>query len=68
MNRENNNRQLKLKEAQRAWILFRDKHSEFSASENEGGSLYQIDYLFTTATMTEKRILELKDSLKRVDQ
>jgi len=58
--------QVKLKEAQRAWILFRDKNAEFEASEEEGGSMYQLVYLSVTASMTEKRVWKIKEILKKI--
>ena len=62
-------RQAKLKEAQRAWILFRDKTAEFEASEVEGGTMYPLVYLSALISMTEERSSELEaihsDSARR---
>lgn len=63
-------RRTKLREAQRAWILFRDKSAAFEASEVEGGTMYPLVYQSVLASMTEKRIDELKnilDILQRID-
>lgn len=60
-------RQTKLKEAQRSWILFRDKSAEFEASEVEGGTMYQLVYLSAVASLTEKRVDQLRTILKRMD-
>ncbi len=63
----NKTRQAKLKKAQRAWIAFRDTTAEFEASEAEGGSMYPLVYQVTQAEMTEKRVGELKQILKRME-
>ncbi len=60
-------RQAKLKKAQRAWITFRDTTAEFEASEAAGGSLYPVVYRLTQAEMTENRVGELRQILKRMD-
>ena len=57
-------RQTKLKQAQRLWILFRDKSAEFEASEVEGGTMYPLVYLLSLSSMTEKRVEELKAILQ----
>ena len=60
-------RKTKLKEAQLAWIVFRDKSAEFEASEEEGGSLYSLVYLSVMAALTEQRVENLREILKPVD-
>ena len=60
-------RQVKLKKAQRAWIAFRDTTAEFAASEAAGGSLYPVVYRMTEAKMTENRVRELRQILKRME-
>ncbi len=60
-------RQTKLRETQRLWILFRDKSAEFEASEVEGGTIYPLVYLLSLASMTEKRVDELKAILQDMD-
>jgi len=53
--------QIKLREAQRAWVLFRDKHAAFVASATEGGTMQPLLSLSVLTSMTEKRVAELKD-------
>lgn len=53
-----------LRAAQRAWIAFRDKNAAFVASEVEGGTLYPIIEISERASMTERRIEELKERLQ----
>jgi uncharacterized protein YecT (DUF1311 family) len=60
-------RKTRLKEAQLAWIAFRDKSAEFKASEEEGGSMYSLVYVSVMASLTEQRVGNLKDILKRMD-
>jgi uncharacterized protein YecT (DUF1311 family) len=60
-------RKTKLKEAQLAWIAFRDKSAEFEASEEEGGSMYSLVYISVMASLTEQRVENLREILKRMD-
>ncbi len=60
-------RQTKLREAQQAWMLFRDKHAEFVASETEGGTMQPLVSLSALTSMTERRVAELKDLLQHID-
>ncbi len=60
-------RKTKLKEAQLAWIVFRDKSAEFEASEEEGGSMYSLVHLSLMASLTEQRVENLREILKRMD-
>ncbi len=60
-------RKPKLKEAQLAWIVFRDKSAEFEASEEEGGSIYSLVYLSVMASLTEQSVENLREILKRMD-
>jgi len=53
--------QSKLREAQRAWIHFRDKQAAFVASATEGGTMEPLLSVTALTAMTEKRIAELKD-------
>lgn len=55
--------QIKLREAQQAWVLFRDKSAAFVASAAEGGTLQPLLSLSVLTSMTEKRVAELKDLL-----
>ena len=58
-------RQKKLREAQRAWIQFRDKNAEFMASDVEGGTMNPLVDVFWLTVMTERRVAELKESLQK---
>ncbi|MBS0470514.1 MAG: DUF1311 domain-containing protein [Proteobacteria bacterium] len=49
----------KLRDAQRAWIQFRDKECTFEAAENEGGSIYPMMYSGCLAGQTETRTRQL---------
>jgi uncharacterized protein YecT (DUF1311 family) len=60
-------RQARLREAQQAWMLFRDKNAAFVASETEGGTMQPVVSLSVLVSMTEKRVAELKDLLQHVD-
>ena len=60
-------RKTKLKEAQLAWIVFRDKSAEFEASEEEGGSMYSLVYVSVMASLTEQRVENLREILMRMD-
>lgn len=53
-----------LRDAQKAWIEFRDKNAAFVASDAEGGTLYPIIEVSERASMTEHRIEELKERLQ----
>jgi uncharacterized protein YecT (DUF1311 family) len=57
-------RQIKLREAQQAWVLFRDKNAAFVASATEGGTMQPLLSLSALTSMTEKRVAELKDLLR----
>lgn len=49
-----------LKEAQRAWIIFRDKTAEAYGTGEEGGSLEGLMYLRCVEAITQNRTKELK--------
>jgi uncharacterized protein YecT (DUF1311 family) len=53
--------QSKLREAQQAWVLFRDKNAAFVASATEGGTMQPVLALSVLTAMTEKRTAELQD-------
>ena len=53
-----------LRDAQKSWIVFRDKNAAFVASDAEGGTLYWIIEVSERASMTERRIKELKERLQ----
>lgn len=52
-------RKEKLRAAQSAWILFRDKNADFSASAAEGGTMAPLLRVTALADMTEQRLKEL---------
>ena len=52
-----------LREAQRAWIAFRDAECTFAASGVEGGSIYPMILLGCRETMTRERISALRGYL-----
>ena len=49
----------KLREAQRAWIVFRDAHCTYDAYESRGGSMEPMLYHGCRATLTRARIRQL---------
>ena len=51
----------KLKEAQKSWLIFRDKDCEFQASAAEGGQAYQPLYISCQIEKTTTRTDELKN-------
>lgn len=55
--------QTKLREAQRAWVKYRDANCESESSLNEGGTIYPMVYDFCLASMTEERTKRLRDML-----
>ncbi len=60
-------RQTRLREAQQAWMLFRDKSAAFVASETEGGTMQPLVSLSVLASMTERRVTELKELLPHIE-
>ena len=48
-----------LKDAQRAWIKFRDEECHYQASPNEGGSLWPLVYHGCLTDLTKARTKEL---------
>ena len=67
MSRLSHTRQTKLREAQRVWVRFRDKHAAFAASAAEGGTMAPLIALSVLASMTEKRVAELTDLFQTTD-
>ena len=55
--------QQKLKEAQVAWLKYRDATCESEAVINEGGSIYPMIYDYCLASVTEERTKRLKNML-----
>lgn len=52
-----------LREAQRAWIRFRDAECEFQASAVAGGSMQPMVHALCLAELTEKRAAEFGELL-----
>ena len=50
----------KLREAQRAWIIFRDAHCTLEAYESRGGSMEPMLYNGCRARITRERIVQLR--------
>lgn len=57
-------RREQLKQAQRAWLAFRDKNAAFVASAFEGGTMYPILELSELTSMTTRRAEQLKAQLE----
>jgi uncharacterized protein YecT (DUF1311 family) len=53
-----------LKEAQTAWIKYRDTNCEFVADQHKGGSIRPMIYGLCLAEVTSNRTAELKDQIK----
>jgi len=60
-------RKTKFKQAQRAWITFRDASAAFAASAAEGGSLAPTLSLAELVSMTEARIVAMQEILRALD-
>lgn len=56
-----------LKEAQTAWLKYRDSNCEFEGDQYKGGSMRPAVYASCLATMTTKRTTELKTQIKERD-
>jgi len=54
-----------LRDAQRAWVEFRNKNATFVASDAQGGTLYPVLEISERAAMTERRVQELKQRLQQ---
>lgn len=55
---------VRLKRAQNAWIAFRDAEAEFKAGAFEGGTMAPTIRYGSMGTLTKKRTMELRESLK----
>jgi uncharacterized protein YecT (DUF1311 family) len=55
-----------LRDAQRAWVAFRDKNAAFVASDAEGGTLYPVLEVSERASMTERRAQDLKARVQQL--
>ena len=53
----------RLRDAQRTWIGFRDKHCAFVANPNKGGSIYPAIFAGCAAAVTATRAAQLHDRL-----
>jgi uncharacterized protein YecT (DUF1311 family) len=54
----------KLKEAERAWVKFRDADCDFVTYINKGGSIYPLVYFGCLTESTNDRIKQLEQMLK----
>ena len=61
-------RRAKLKEAELAWLKYRDGNCEFVSSEYEGGSMRPMVHSFCLADVTRARTAELKGQLKELER
>jgi uncharacterized protein YecT (DUF1311 family) len=55
-----------LLESQRAWIKFKEAHCKSAAAMEEGGSIYPLTYSECLKELTEDRITQLNEYLKRM--
>lgn len=53
----------RLRDAQRAWVLFRDKACSYEADQFSGGSIWPLMQNNCMERQTQKRITDLKDYL-----
>lgn len=53
----------KLKTAEKAWIQYRDTECTFEAAQNEGGSIYPMEYSSCVTRLTGARTKELQTYL-----
>jgi uncharacterized protein YecT (DUF1311 family) len=53
-----------LKNAQQAWIRYRDANCEYEAYLNQGGTIYPVIYTGCLTRMTRARTTELQELLK----
>lgn len=54
----------KLKEAQRAWIAFRDANAVFAGDLNRGGTAEDLNIIGTKTNMTNARVKELQSEIE----
>jgi uncharacterized protein YecT (DUF1311 family) len=54
-------------QAEKDWVKFRDSHCKFEASQYEGGSIRPLIYSNCLEALTQKRIAEIKASIKERD-
>jgi len=60
----NDDEKAQLREAQLAWLKYRDTNCEFVADEYKGGSIRPLIQATCLADMTKKRTTELKTQIK----
>lgn len=53
----------RLRDAQRAWIVFRDSECTFQTAASENGSIHAMEYSGCLTTLTKERTRELKKAL-----
>ncbi len=53
-----------LKEAQTAWLKYRDTNCDFVADQFKGGSMRPMVYAYCLADVTKNRTTELKNQIK----
>ena len=57
-----------LKEAQTAWLKYRDSNCEFVADQYKGGTIRPMIYAICLADVTNNRTTELKNQIKDRNQ
>lgn len=57
-----------LKQAQLAWIDFRDKSCDFTSRELVGGSMHAIEYTSCLTNYTYQRRIELQEEIYRIQR
>ncbi len=57
-------RQELLRDAQRAWLEYRDKNAAFVASDFQNGTLHPLLEVSERASMTQRRVEELRERLQ----
>jgi uncharacterized protein YecT (DUF1311 family) len=58
------NEKVQLKEAQTAWLKYRDSNCEFVADQYKGGSIRPMIHGYCLANVTKKRTSELRIQIK----
>lgn len=57
-----------LKNAQQAWIKYRDGQCEFESYLNKGGTLYSVVYTGCLTGITEDKTKDLRETLETLDK
>lgn len=55
----------RLREAQRAWVVFRDKQAEFDCHHLAGGTMEGLEYTGSLNLLTQERTKRLKEDYTR---